>query len=114
MGIFESQIKSDRANRLVRIYSYVLGGLQAIYRLYTFRFIYVNTNWMGDGFEWVAVMPVGLIFFCLVVPGFVMNKDRKSLKLAAPLVTIGLLRNVSLFYQIFIEFTGGGSKVPNF
>jgi hypothetical protein len=114
MGMFESQFNSDRANRRVRIYSYVLGGLQAIYWLYTFRFIYVNTNWMGDGFEWVAAMPIGLIFFCFVVPGFVMNKDGRSLKLAAALVTIGLLLNISLFYEIFIEFTGSGSKVPNF
>jgi hypothetical protein len=114
MGIFESQFKSNRTNRLVHIYSYVVGGVQSIYWLYTFRFLYLNTNWMGDGFEWVAVMPIGLIFFCFVVPGLKMNRDGKSLKLAATLVTIGLFLNIALFYEISGELAGEASKVLNF
>lgn len=114
MGIFESRFNNEQAKRLFRIYSYVLGGIQTIYWLYTFRFIYVNTNWMGDGFEWVAVMPIGFIFFCFVVPGLVMCREGRSLKLAVTVVTIGLLLNVLLFYELSSELIGSSSKVLNY
>jgi hypothetical protein len=114
MGIFESQFKNERTNSLFRTYSNVFGGIQTIYWLYTFRFIYVNTNWMGDGFEWVAIMPIGFIFFCFVVPGLSMNRERKSIKLAAALVTIGLVLNVLFFYEMSSELIGSSSKVLNY
>jgi hypothetical protein len=98
----------------LRNYSLILGTAQGLFWLYTFRLIYVNTNWMGDGMEWVAVMPFGFIFFGLVGPALVMSKDGNWLKLAAVLVTVALVLNVLLFFEIASELTGGGSRALNF
>ena len=98
---------------LLRNYSLILGGAQGLYWLYTFRLIYANTNWMGDGMEWVAAMPLGFIFFCLVGPALVMSRDGNWLKLAAVLVTVALVLNVLLFLEIASELTGGGSRTLN-
>ncbi|MGD9545179.1 MAG: hypothetical protein AB7F41_02805 [Methylocystis sp.] len=100
-------------NRFLRNYSLILGGAQGLYWLYTFRLIYVNTNWMGDGMEWVAVMPFGFIFFGLVSPALVMSKDGRWLKLAAVLVTVAVVLNVLLFLEIAGELTGGNSRALN-
>jgi hypothetical protein len=77
-----------------------------VYWLYTFRLIYVNTNWLGDGMEWVAVMPFGFIFIGLVGAALVMSRDGRWLKLAALLVTVALVLNVLLFFEIASEFAG--------
>ncbi len=97
-------------NRWLRNYSLILGTAQGLYWLYTFRLIYVNTNWMGDGMEWVAVMPFGFIFFGLVGPALVMNHDGRWLKLAAVLVTVAFVLNALLFFEIASELTGEGSR----
>ena len=65
---------------------------------------------MGDGFEWVAVMPFGFIFFCLVGPALVMSSDGRWLKLAAALMTVALVLNILLFFEIAIELSGEGSR----
>jgi hypothetical protein len=101
-------------SRGLRSYSLILGAAQGVYWLYTFRLIYANTNWMGDGMEWLAVMPFGLIFFCVVGPALVMSSDGRWVKLAALLVTVGLLLNILLFWEIARELTGEGSRALNF
>ena len=101
-------------NRRLRNYSFIIGTIQGVYWLYTFRLIYVNTNWMGDGMEWVAVMPFGFIFIGLVGPALVMSRDGRWLKLAALLVTIALVLNALLFFEIASELTGGGSRLSIF
>jgi hypothetical protein len=90
-------------DRLLRNYSLILGGAQGVYWLYTFRPIYVNTNWMGDGMEWVAFMPLGFIFICLVGPALVMSSDGRWLKLAALLATVAPVLNALLFFEIVSE-----------
>jgi hypothetical protein len=97
-------------NRRLRNYSFIFGAAQGLYWLYTFRLIYVNTNWMGDGMEWLAVMAFGFIFFGLVGPALVMSRDGRWLKLAAVLVTVALVLNALLFFEIASEITGEGSR----
>ncbi len=36
-------------DQCLRNYSLTLGAVQGFYWIYTFRLIYVNTDWMGDG-----------------------------------------------------------------
>jgi hypothetical protein len=97
-------------NRRLRNYSLIVGAIQGAYWLYTFRLIYVNTNRMGDGMEWVAVMPFGFIFIGLVGPALVMSRDGRWLKLSALLITVALVLNALLFFEIVSELTGGGSR----
>ena len=59
--------------RFFRCFVIAVAGAQTAFWLYTFRLIYVNANPMGDGFEFVAVVPFGFVFFALVVPSLVLG-----------------------------------------
>lgn len=82
------------------------GGLLAL----TFRLIAVNANPMGDGMEFVAIVPFGLIFLALVVPSLMLALRGRMLPLAATLAVAGLILNVLLFKEIASELTHDGAR----
>ena len=55
--------------QFVRYFVIALAGAQTAYWLYTFRLI---ANPMGDGMEFVAIVPFGFIFLALVVPSLML------------------------------------------
>jgi hypothetical protein len=63
-------------------------------RVYTFRFIPVNANPMGDGLEWMAVFPLGFVFFELVVPALLHGAIGRLLRFGALLASAGLALNI--------------------
>jgi len=52
----------------LRSWVLLLAGGQILFWLYTFRFIFVNSNPMGDGLEVMAIFPFGYIFLGLSFP----------------------------------------------
>jgi len=68
--------------RFFRYFVIAVAGAQTAFQ-YTFRLIYVNANPMGDGFEFVAVVPFGFVFFALVVPSLVLGSTARRIPLGA-------------------------------
>ena len=59
--------------RLSRRFILAVAGAQTAYWIYTFRLIAVNANPMGDGMEFAAIVPFGLVFITLVAPPLVLG-----------------------------------------
>jgi hypothetical protein len=99
--------------RPLRAFVLALAGAQAAYWLYTFRLIWVNSNPLGDGLEFAAVAPFGLLFVVLIVPALLLGLSGRMLRLAAALAIIGLILNVLLFLEIASELTHDGARPLN-
>jgi hypothetical protein len=83
---------------------------QTVYWLYTFRLISMNANPMGDGMEFVAIVPLGLVFFALVAPSLMLGLQGRMLPLGAALAIAGLILNVLLFIEFASELTHDGAR----
>lgn len=81
----------------------IIAGAQTLFWLYTFYYIIAHANPMGDGFEMVAIMPMGLIFFALVLPALQMARRGRSLGLAAILCLLALFANFIVWNEIVSE-----------
>jgi hypothetical protein len=99
-----------RIAQFVRYLIVALAGAQAAYWLYTFRLIAVNANPMGDGMEFVAIVPFGLVFLALVAPSLMLGMRGRMLPLGAALAVAGLVLNVLLFLEVASELTGDGAR----
>jgi len=104
---------TSRVARFLRALTLVLAGGQAVYWLYTFRLIAVNSNPQGDGMEFAAVFPFGLIFIALVVPALLLGWRGRMFPLTAVLAIIALILNVLLFLEIASELTHDGARPLN-
>jgi hypothetical protein len=65
----------------------LLAGGQILFWLYTFRFIFVNSNPMGDGLEIMSIFPFGYILG-LVIPTLLLGAIGR-LSLGSCLVLLG-------------------------
>lgn len=99
-----------RIAKSARYFTLVLAGAQTAYWLYTFRLIAVNANPMGDGLEFVDIVPFGFVFLALVAPSLLLAATGRMLRLGAVLVIAGLIANVLLFLEIASELTGDGAR----
>jgi hypothetical protein len=99
-----------RTAGVTRYFTIALAGAQTAYWLYTFRIIAVNANPMGDGMEFVAIVPFGFIFLALVVPSLMLALRGWMLPFAAALTVAGLILNVLLFIEIASELTHDGAR----
>jgi hypothetical protein len=90
--------------RFFRCFVIAVAGAQTAFWLYTFRLIYVNANPMGDGFEFVAVVPFGFVFFALVVPSLVSAQETRGASLILRPTTASLSSSSS---------TGAAAQTPS-
>jgi ammonia channel protein AmtB len=64
---------------------------------------------MGDGFEFVAVVPFGFVFFALVAPSLFLGSTARRLPLGAALSVAGLMcgaifqKNAEAVTHFFVE-----------
>jgi hypothetical protein len=73
----------DLAYRLLsRRFILAVAGAQTAYWIYTFRFIAVNANPLGDGMEFAAIIPFGFVFITLVAPPLALGIWGRMLPLA--------------------------------
>jgi hypothetical protein len=100
--------------RVSRYFLITLAGAQAVYWLYTFRLILMNMNPLGDGFEWVAVVPFGIVFLAFVAPSLWLGAAGRRLPLGLALAVAGLVLNGLLFIEIASELTNDGARPLKF
>jgi hypothetical protein len=82
-----------------------IAGAQTLFFLYTIYYVIQRINPKGDGFELVAIGPMGLIFLFLVLPALMMGfNKRESLKIPAILCLLALAANAIVWSQIVAEF----------
>jgi hypothetical protein len=108
---------SDEASPMARFFRSLViavAGAQALYWLYTFRLVQVNANPLGDGFEFMAIVPFGFVFLALVAPSLFLAAKGRMLPLGVVLAVAGLVLNVLLFLEIASELTGDGARPPRF
>jgi hypothetical protein len=101
---------ASRRSKFLRHLTIALAVAQTTYWLYTFRLIAVNANPMGDGLEFVAIVPFGFIFISLVVPALLLGWRGQFLAFGAALAIVALILNVLLFLEIASELTGDGVR----
>jgi len=100
--------------RAFRFFLIAVAGAQAAYWLYTFRLILVNMNPLGDGFEWVAVVPFGIVFLAFIAPSLWLGVAGRMLPLGVALAVAGLVLNGLLFIEIASELTNDGARPLKF
>ena len=102
--------KTPRIARLSRRFIIAVTAAQTAYWIYTFRLVAVNANPMGDGMEFAAIVPFGLVFIVLVAPPLLLGIWGRMLPLGVLLAVAGLIANGLLFLEISSELTGGGTR----
>ena len=88
----------------LRTIAFVVAGAGTLFWLYTFYAIAQVPAGDGTGFQWVAVMPLGAIFFALVLPALVLTLKGRRLPLAIVLGCAGLVAFAFLWNQLLNEF----------
>jgi hypothetical protein len=91
---------------LLRLAAFAVAGAGVLFWLYTFYGIAQVPIGDGTGFQWIAVMPLGLIFVTLTVPAFMLALKGRSLWLALALGSGGLIAFALLWNQLLSEFYG--------
>ena len=99
-----------RSGKILRPLTIVLAVTQTAYWLYTFRLIAVNSNPMGDGLEFVAIVPFGFIFIVLLAPALLLGWMGRFLAFGAALAIVALILNVLLSFEITSELAGDGAR----
>jgi hypothetical protein len=101
---------ASRRSKILRRLTIVLAAAQTAYWLYSFRLIAVNSNPMGDGMEFVAIVPFGFIFIVLVAPALLLGWRGQFLAFGAALAIVALVLNGLLLLEIASELTGDGAR----
>jgi len=83
-------------------------AVETLFWLYIFYYIDGHANPLGDGMEWLAVVPMTIIFLALVVPALILavvgRRFALATKLAAGLAVIAAAADVVVWTQILGEF----------
>jgi hypothetical protein len=88
----------------LRIAALVVAGAGTLFWLYTFYGIAQVPHGDGTGFQWIAVMPLGLIFFVLTLPALMLALRRRRLWLSLILGCASLVAFALLWRQLLSEF----------
>jgi hypothetical protein len=105
MSMSEPPATALPSRRFLRFFVLAAASTQTTFWFYTFHFIDVNSNPMGDGLEWMAVFPFGFVFFGLVFPALLLGAIGRLLRFGALLASAGLVLNVVVFLEIVGEMT---------
>lgn len=96
-------LPDDRIARGRRVVLALAGAL-TLFWLYTFYYIGRHANPMGDGMEWIAVMPMSFIFLALTMPSLILGAFTRAVRLAAVFALGALLLNTFVWLQLLGEF----------
>jgi hypothetical protein len=99
MGIGDKSAGDPAYRRLSRRFILAVAGAQTAYWIYTFRLIAVNANPLGDGMEFAAIVPFGLVFIALVAPALSLGIWGRMLPLCVLLAVAGLIANGYYFLR---------------
>lgn len=88
----------------IRMGALIVAGAGTLFWLYTFYGIAQVPRGDGTGFQWIAVMPLGFIFFVLTLPALLLALARRLLWLSLVLGCAGLIAFAALWMQLLSEF----------
>ncbi len=94
------------ASPLLRVGALAAAGAGALFWLYTFYGIAQVPVGDGTGFQWIAVMLLGAIFFALTLPALLLSLGGRRLWLALALGCAGLVAFAVVWSQLLDEFYG--------
>jgi hypothetical protein len=99
-----------RRTRRFRIAINAAIAVQVLLYLYLYVYIGRHANPMGDGMEWVAVMPATLFLGIGVAPALALSKGNRLLPIAVLLAMAGAMINVAYFLEIAREFAESAAR----
>jgi hypothetical protein len=100
------QAESPASRFPLRAVSLVVAVAGTLFWLYTFYGIAQVPVGDGTGFQWIAVMPLGAIFFALTLPALLLSLGGRRLWLALALGCAGLVAFAMIWSQLLDEFYG--------
>jgi hypothetical protein len=110
-GIGQPDRNSDeRRTRRYRMAIKIGITIQILIYLYLYVYIYQHSNPMGDGMEWVAVMPASFFLAVGAAPAHALSKRGRWLPFAVLLAAIGVIINVAFFFEIAREFAESAAR----
>ncbi len=96
--------EARRARRLQRLIGGGI-GLQALIYLYLYVFMYQHANPMGDGMEWVAVLPATAVLAYGTIPAILLCFSRRLLPAGVMVAVVGVVMNAAFLLEIVRELT---------
>jgi hypothetical protein len=101
-----TEVAKSRLSRPPRQRSVALTVASAgtLFWLYTFYGIAQVPSGDGSGFQWIAVMPLGLIFLVLTLPALILALIDRLLWLSLVLGCVGLVAFAYLWNELLGEF----------
>jgi hypothetical protein len=100
----QDRSSDERRVRHYRIAITIGVWVQVLLYLYLYVYIYQHFNPMGDGMEWVAVMPASFLLGVGAAPAYALSKRGRWLPFAVVLAAFGVVINVAFFLEIAREF----------
>jgi hypothetical protein len=96
--------------RGLRAAVFVVAAVQALLPVGLIIYIARNANPMGDGMEWVAVVPALLIAAIFVAPALILSAINRLLIVGTLFAGVGILVNLAFYLEIASEFSGSGAR----
>jgi len=93
-----------KSNMELRLGVLAVAAIEMLFWLYTFAYINNHANPLGDGLEWLAAVPMTIIFLVLTAPAMFLAGIGLWLKFAAILATIAAVADVDVY--VWIEILG--------
>ena len=88
-----------------------LAGAQTLFWIYTIYYVISHADPKGDGFQFVAIMPMSFIFILLVLPALMMGLNRRETpRVPAILCLLGIAANFIVWGQILSEFAQSAAR----
>jgi hypothetical protein len=85
-----------------------LAAAETLFWFYTFHYIGSHANPMGDGMEWLAEVPITIIFLALVAPALVLGVfgwwSARAAKIAAGLALLAFVSDLVVWAELTREF----------
>lgn len=79
-------------------------GAGTLFWLYTFHAIAQVPVGDGTGFQWLAVMPLGMVFLVFTLPSLILALSGRMFEVALPLGCVGLVAFALLWAELLREF----------
>ena len=90
--------------KALRIAINIGAALQVLIWFCLIVYIWRHSNPMGDGMEWVAVMPATFILAVGAIPALAFRSKERLLPVGVLLAGVGVLLNAAFFLRIAREF----------
>jgi hypothetical protein len=103
-GSKERLVMATKSRMALRASALTVASAGTLFWVYTFYGIAQVPSGDGSGFQWLAVMPLGVVFLALTLPALVLAAGGRLLWSSLVLGCLGLLAFALLWNQLLNEF----------